>query len=822
MRSLVIRSLLLLNKSLLFGWISLCCFSLCAQSNSELLIERFNQYQKETPVEKVYLHTNREAFSLGDTLWFSVYLVDGKSHLPGTVSRLVYTELISPEDAIVSTLPVRTDSLGRAMGHFAFTDSMMAGDYQLRAYTNYQRNFSEHYLFQKPIKVVTRLSSQKEYNPVDERLPELQLQLFPEGGELVADLVNFVAFKGTDQTGLPINLSGQVVDDQGNVIAEFESTHDGMGKFQLSPKIGVRYACVYTFEGVSFSTPLPRIQENGYTLNTRRTTEKLYITVQSNGQSFDNTFLLLHQRGVLLQVIAARPGDTYIYTAIEQLTLPEGIIHATFFDAEKNARLERLIYHEKNDQESSLVNISIEEAELSTRSKQHLNMLPAVGQPAAYLSTTVVPASVFEPLWHDIRSYLLFTSDLTGYIHRPAYYTDISNEKRLDHIDLLMMTNGWRRFDWEQVSRGQLPEIKYFVQVGFTIEGEVSGYVNRNRKIETDLYLSFLEKPDFIMEAHSNTDGRFWFDGLLVEDSLTAFVKTQSANENKRKKDKANSSTYLEIFDRTAPDVLKLYPPITLLNDDGIRSRGEELFDIQSAYGDNVVILDEISVEDKIDPFQDPFSIDVKPYKSPDQRVIMDSLPGGVVQYTNMFDVIRAWIPGVQVLGVYPNQTAIIRGMTTFTGSNEATFLFNGIQVDAQYISNVNPQNISYIDVLKGSKAAIYGNGGSNGVIAMYSRQGSNIPPMNEDPLGFRTFPMYGFFAPRQFYVPDYNRPTEREKVMPDYRSTLYWNPDIRVEGNAQQFEFFTSDEKGVFYVLTEGINVDGQLLRDVQTFRVK
>lgn len=161
-------------------------FTSTAQTQPAEIAKRFEIYHEQIPTEKVYIHTSREVLTLGDTLYLSTYVLNGMDHKPTALSGMLHVDLISPEDKIIHSLRLKIDSLGRSHGAFTLSDSLNAGNYTLRGYTNYQLNYDEDYLFSKDIKLLPRLESQNVIEENTDRIPQVNLKFFPEGGELIA------------------------------------------------------------------------------------------------------------------------------------------------------------------------------------------------------------------------------------------------------------------------------------------------------------------------------------------------------------------------------------------------------------------------------------------------------------------------------------------------------------------------------------------------------------------------------------------------------------------------------------------------------------
>lgn len=531
-------------------------FTSTAQTQPAEIAKRFEIYHEQIPTEKVYIHTSREVLTLGDTLYLSTYVLNGMDHKPTALSGMLHVYLISPEDKIIHSLRLKIDSLGRSHGAFTLSDSLNAGIYTLRGYTNYQLNYDEDYLFSKDIKLLPRLEFQNVTEENTDRIPQVTLKFFPEGGELIAGNTNFIAFKAVDQHGQPIEISGNILDEDGNKITQITTEHDGMGRFMLAAKEGARYSCFFQYAGEEFSQPLPNMLSSGYLLHVHPTKSRVSIEVKPHNVSIDQTFLMIQCRGKLLYVIEPKPDATNIQLWLRHSDLPTGIIQLTFFDPQHRAVAERLIFNE-NPVTRTRLEVSPDKETYRKRSGVDLDLslskqngeLPVL----ASLSTTVIPQNLYVAPEHTIASFLHLNSDLKGYIKNPTYYLNPENPDRVKHMDLLMMTHGWRRFEWEKVINAEGPEIVYPYEKGVRVEGKVTGYINKKKEVTTDLYLSFLENPLIQVQTTSQENGMFWFDGLNFTDTVTAYVKTLADKEKKRAEGKVNSNTLIHIDDPYVP-----------------------------------------------------------------------------------------------------------------------------------------------------------------------------------------------------------------------------------------------------------------------------
>ena len=630
-----------------------------------------------------------------------------------------------------------------------------------------------------------------------------------------------VAFRATDKNGMGVFLKGEVRNSEGNPVEEFETKHLGMGRFLFTPELGDTYQAVFLYNDTEFSVPLPRVHEGGYLLNVRQNREKTFVKVTAeSGTNFNNCYVIAHSRGAILTVVKAQVGKPFIYFALANDSIPEGISHFTFFRAGL-PMLERLVFNENKMREPSLVDTG--KSEYSTREKAEfeLSFVGPKAIPKGSVSVSIQKSSLLPNLT-TIKDYLLLTSDLKGTIERPDSYFELQDVERRQALDLLMMTHGWRRFNWDNVLNSQYPPISYYPENGFSVEGQVVKYGNRKKGQKTDLILTFMENMDLQLEAETEEDGTFWYDGLTIQDTMTVIIQTVDKEKMAKTKDggkiKKDRGTYILIKDREGPGIFGK-PSDPYLEKEEYRSYLDDVLEVKriaAGFDEKHIMLDAIEVKAKKQDLDQPFKRPSMLHGYPDTRLVMDSITNKS-QYTNVFQLLHR-VPGLVVSGTWPNMTVLIRGFNSISGSNEPIYLLDGVPTDVSLINSVDPNNIQFIDVLKGTRAIVYGT--RNGVIALFTYKTRPKPPI-PDPDGFQTFRHFGFYPAREFYVPKYDIMSLEEKVRPDYRTTQYWNPRVKIEQGAGAFSFFTSDDKGDFIIYLEGMTNDGRIIKDQMTYRV-
>ncbi|MVM31352.1 TonB-dependent receptor plug domain-containing protein [Spirosoma sp. HMF4905] len=785
---------------------------------SKQVIERFRAYNQQRPTEKVYIHTDRDAYLIGETIWLKGYLMNGTTHEADSVSRVLYVDLVDP---VARRIRLRTQlrtTAGYAPGQLFLPDSIAAGTYQLRGYTNFMRNYPDAYFFSKTITILGSDGTLTGTANATTTRPDVQF--LPEGGQLVEGIESRVAFKAVNASGQSMPVEGFVLNAKKDTVIGFASTHLGMGYFTINPELGQTYtASVRLRDGTTLSYPLPAVQTQGVVMQIDNLSHKdnMKVYVRHNKTSADATAkltLFAQTRGQIIHVVTIPMAKKSSVIQLPRNTFPEGISQLTLFDETHKPVSERLVFINKNEQIS--IGLTSDKKTYKNREKVDLTITTtnAQGKPiAANLSLAAVDARLapeVDSTGATILSHLLLSSDLTGTVEQPNYYFDPAHTDRWLQIDLLLMTQGWRRFVWTDVLAGTIPPINQPVERGLSLTGRV---VRPNQKdIGGKVKLTFLlvkrdSTRDFLI---GDTDelGNYGAYDLDFTDTTTVMIQGT--------KGKANRTLAISLDQLLLPTVTSTqvpYNPLEFRRDELAEfiRRTKEYQEIERQIRRNgEVLLQAVTVK-------------AKKYEERDSRVIYGT-PDASVKFNQqntsgrltILDVIQGQIAGVQVIGNGFNARVQIRGAANFNGPVSPLFVLDGMPMDLQSILGISVQDVDRVDVLKGASAAIYGSRASGGVISILTKRGG---PNNDLALaaapGTLIAKLPGYAPVREFYAPRYDvrkpeqtGPSDRR---PDYRTTLFWAPMIQtdVEGKAT-VSFFTSDAKTDIRLRAEGITIGG------------
>lgn len=278
---------------------------------------------------------------------------------------------------------------------------------------------------------------------------------YPEGGNLVAGLSNRVAFKATTENQLDVSVSGRVVTEDGSFVTEIQSEHQGMGVFSIFPEAGRKYYLEVTDPpNQEERFALPEALDQGWLLKTAYNKRKLSVSLSHTFGTTEAALVLISVRGVLISYLerSVTGFDTF---SIPTENIPAGIAVVTLFDSSGEARAERLVYINPEDQNLAVLEsdrksyLPRDSVALRIKVTDQENK-PVTGS----FSLSVVDqqlgmsAAINE---HNVISSLYLGPEIKGRVSGPEYYFNSKQAIVSHHLDLLLMTQGWRRFRYESM-----------------------------------------------------------------------------------------------------------------------------------------------------------------------------------------------------------------------------------------------------------------------------------------------------------------------------------------------------------------------------------
>ncbi|HVX52356.1 MAG TPA: hypothetical protein VHB48_19515, partial [Chitinophagaceae bacterium] len=421
---------------------------------------RIDNYSANYPKERVYIQYDKPAYSAGETVWFKAYILKGLENT--NLSKNFYVDFTdSAGDVLMhGVYPVELSS---AAGSFDVPTWYKGKNVHVRAYSQWMLNFDTAFLYNKDLRIIPK-QQLNNYKPAAKPVQVASIQFLPESGDLVAGIKSKIAFKAVYQTGIPATVKGLVVNSKGVTVDTIKTMHDGMGYFYLEPQAGETYTAKWYDDPKKINqTPLPAVKNTGALLEIRPGTGKTGFIIRRAENAPDN-YKELHivatmQQQVVYMATVKLDVTTVIGGSIATDQLPSGILQTTLFDASWKPAAERISFVNNNDYH---FDPEVGFAALGT-SKRGRNVL-VISLPDSVesnLSVSVTDEGLGVDSSDDIISRFLLTGELRGRVYHPSYYFSGTGDSIEKNLDLVMLTNGWRRFSWDEVIAGTTPPVKY-------------------------------------------------------------------------------------------------------------------------------------------------------------------------------------------------------------------------------------------------------------------------------------------------------------------------------------------------------------------------
>ncbi len=775
-----------------FLLMSLNCLSQDIDSTIEKYADNYGQ-------ERIYLQYDKSTYVPGETVWFKAYLMKG--FYPADESKTFYADWTDDHgNLLFRTISPFVD--GTTNGQFDIPTNYSGKFVHVKAYTKWMLNFDSAFLYDKDIIIL----AQKGASPAIKKDVIPSLQFFPEGGDAILGVTNKIAFKANDQWGRPLKIKGIVQNNQGKFIDSLRVIHDGMGYFFVTPQANETFVAKWKDEkGMDHSTDLPEVKNAGVSIQVVVEGTKRIFTINAVpdiAASLHNVNLIgtMHQREVFKVEKDISTGVAK--GIIPTQDLPSGILTITVFDNNWNPLAERITY--VNNQEYLFQpEMTVQHWGLNKRARNEI-VITVPDSLQANLAVSVTDESIDADSSDNIISHLLLTGDIKGEVYNPYYYFSNNTDSISQHLDLVMLTHGWRRFKWEEVVKGKFPKIIYPKDSSYlSLSGRVYGALPSDlRQGGTIIMIVSQQKQGGKMVLLPiEPDGRFNDPSLILMD--TAHVYYQLPKKN--------------FGDASVRFMENLLPPLrTNISATGVFNNG-----VNDTTGNfhHWLLADEMNklIQLYEGKMLENVTITTKakaPLEIMDQKYTSGLFSGGE---SYQFDIVNDPVASAQP-DIFFYLQSRVAGLQINTTSSPPTLTWRGgapglyvdeVQTDADMVSSIPVTDIAYVKVFR--PPFLGGFNGGNGAIAIYTRRGDDIKPVPGKGLSNNT--VTGYSLIRQFYAPNYDT-YKSENERRDVRTTLYWNPQVVTtpQKNQVTLTFYNNDVTKAFRVVIEGMTHEGQL----------
>jgi len=663
-------------------------------------------------------------------------------------------------------------------------------------------------------------------------LNKIDLQFMPEGGTFIENIPTNIAFRAVNEFGKPADVKGEVLDNQGNVAATFDSYHDGMGQFAFTPQAGKTYSAkVISPSGIKQPFDLPAAAKKGLVMNIDRKEKLLQFKINATqdmkirliGQSRDDVYYR--------KEISLKKGEQLI--DVDPVNFPTGIARFTITNEQRIPLAERIVFLHPN--RILQVKMTADKSKYLPREKVTLRLktLDENGKPvASNFSLSVIDDklwSLADDKQDHILSWLLMSSELHGKIEEPQFYFKEEEKAAIPSLDLVMLTHGYRYFDYiDYIEKTGKP--KYNPDLNNVLSGVI---VDKNgHPAKATVYLvSGIDKNLYAngnaVQQTTGDDGLFFFTDITPALNYHLIARSARKKEPITIKILEQGTGYAPLPARKTKDPFddddRLPPPLLAINGmperkDAPRNKAVNKFDNPLAL-DGDKALQEVVV---VGYFNETKRLNTGSFVT---------IKAEEISAANPLTQLQGRVAGLLITGATGaagNAPQVkIRGLNSISGSDQPLYVVNGIPV-ANLDDAVTAVDVESIDVLKGADAtAIFGSRGSNGVVLVTTRNAKNPRTIiNLDRTYYYASQSVqvkndAYTIARRFYAPKYYSPETTQRD--DFRETIYWNPVVQTDRNGDaKIEFYNSDATTTFRAIAEGIGYNGKPGRTEMTYAVQ
>ncbi|BDQ11212.1 hypothetical protein [Sediminibacterium sp. TEGAF015] len=789
-------------RKFIFSIVCLLFWGIGTSLKAQQIDSMMSVYAEGFPKEKIHIHFDRPVYNTGDTLFYKVYLLAANE--PSMLSKNLYVEWYDTTGTLIKqTVAPLFQSTAR--GSFEIPAKYSGGFLHVKAFTRWMLNDDPAYLFQKNIPI-------NGGNVVLGRMPSpTRVDIFPESGSLVEGVNSRVAFKAINQIGLPVKIKGVLIDAQKKVLDSLKVQHDGMGLFVLKPLPGQQYQLNWTDEyGRTGTTPIKDIKKEGVVLTVRTNNEKAFLQFERSepaSANFKQMNLLVHMNQSLLYKVGLKMSErNYQRAEIPIDELPTGIVQFTLFTADWIPVAERIVFinnhtHDFNAKINPIV---------TNLGKRALNKFDIFVSDTTMtnMSVAVIDANANTNDPHSIFSNFLLASEIKGYVHNPSYYFQSDADSIMNRLDLVMMTNGWRKINWEKLKEGIGPQLKYMPETEYmSLKGSVFGI---KPVMVKDQQLNFVlaakDSSKTLQFAAIDANGNFEQPGIFFYDTVKVYYgfnnnsKLSGATQVKIENGLLRKENGAKVGLGAIPPVWGGIDSMAIARMNFYLTEQEKLRKLMASASLSEVVV-KTRTKSKLEILDETYSSGL----FSGMNGYSFDLTDGTVAALDIFTFLQGRVAGLQVTGTGPSASLTWRG-------GMPDIYLNELRSDIPMVANIPIADIAYLKVFRPPFFGT-GAGGGSGAIVIYTKKGGTSKG-SQNVKGLESTLLSGYSTFKEFYNPIYDKTTVAFE--PDTRNTLYWNPYIITNKKSPRYpiEFYNNDVSTKLKIVLEGFNASGKMTR--------
>ncbi len=687
--------------------------------------------------EQVLLHTDKALIGPKDHLFFKAYVLTGPEQLRVSASDVLKVELLD-ENGLLVTSQYHKISNGATEGSLMIPKKAKSGKHYLRAYTRWMLNYGPENFATQEISVVDKRSSFP--NSVS---TSSEVQIFPEGGTLIAGLENRVVVG----LGNSANKQMEVVDENENIVAKVKHYGNGLGTFLLTPGLGNKY---YLKLREGSRVALPEVGEAGYTMQLNTIGSENIVVKIAATKNIKNQEAYLRGWANVQQWFEYKiqfDGANSIEVDIPKSNLPNGMFQL---------RLE-----DEFDQVWAKRPLHIDNRQL------HFEV-----EKSSDIKGDLVKIRVTDSEGIPVQTELSVALGRNGENAIQSANLDTPRNQRFVN-DLLVLANRLPKDDVLNKVAELPTEIQYNFQEGLEFYGrayDLDAVPLPNTKIQ--IVISGAGKA-VAHEVMTNEEGLFQLSGLQIEGEASMVFR--KIGEESRDK-----------FVKVVPYQYEI-PPLKIKNSKETKGLNSKQFIPKKQVAEfkadenseRLITLEGVTlVGEKPKSSKTPSLYNIEP-----TRVVVQD-----PQRPKTIPQLFLNIPGVQVRNLGDLTPSLVLPRSAGVGS--PLWVVDGLPLSKQPVEGLTPLaeimnivpfiDVERIEILMGAKAAVFGSRASGGVILIYTRNGSDEEYLNRK-KGQLTFE--GYHKSIEFNEYSMSPNSKKETTQ---NNTVYWNPTLETNENGE------------------------------------
>jgi len=791
---------------------SLVTFAQKVITDSELETKLFKPYVSvfEKDREWVYTHLNKSEYIQGDDIWFTSYVINPANKLLNFTTSKLYVELWSPEKKLINR-KILYVAAGTANYYLHLSDSLAPGSYCFRTYTSWMLNFYPENDLNTTITILGRdkvsetgpkvkknikpsaLTAQKEKIPEPGKIPDYDIQFLPESGTFLEGVDNILGIRATDPNGRGMAITGKVFTADNQEIVSFSTNESGADKITIPEVTNQQYNVKIVLPDSTIrDMQLPKAQPKGVIIQINPySTDMVWFRTMTNEatRQLNKSYLvMIHANGVIFNNYRINFSRTNaVQFKLKKKEMARGIVFATIFDENLTPVAERIFYNQDTLSKGKLTLNAQPLTNDTVNLEVHLTD-SLTTQGFAKLSISVLPGeTLLNHFTNSLRSESILRPALRGPIENPDSYFEKTDINHTVAIDNLLLTQGWRKYDWPVLLKDTLPKFTHLFEEAFSIEGRVKNWLKNKPDQNSNITLISPLNNLFLLTPVDSV-GTFKFDRVYLNDSTWIIASASSAK----------GKNWNRVLQMTIPESFTEAPDFQQTPEPAVK-QNKIPDDIPQLTKGDILLQEVVITAEKKKPFADNMNIGI-------MSRTMELTKENFNQFSTME---RLLMIQFNVMTEQKQDGGYHFNMgRSSTSDQEPLMMIDGMKV-------FDPQDILFFPLTLVEGVAVNKDGlgggmdGSAGTIAIKTRT-TPLFVNDAEATNIKRILVKGYAPPVKYFEPKYIiRPGSIDY---DRYATIFWKPELIIDqSNKANFKFSVPQEIKTITLRVEGISSDGR-----------